>query len=244
MEHKQTYKMIFWRHSEKKDSSFNDIAKRTYNVLQIFNNEFPEKYRPNYLTVMKKSDVNFFEWSYENFYNELINNVNHTKTQIFSELGYSLSFFSSLDNDSSCGYMIHVGAINENCLNTIAVNLSIDFDYFNKNSYELLERIFYRSAKEFGAFYACIYNSQISDGKFAKFKSDSMYNITNIHWLNYWSPEVLRQFNIKELKKIEKEYREFSFKNGFLKLQEKPLNAENQSDIDYLKKVESEIGLY
>lgn len=243
MGYKQTYTMIFWRHAEKEDIAFDDIAKRAYDTLQIFNKYFPEKYRPNYTTVKNKSEANLYNWNYEDFCNDLMKNVNHTRDMVFKDLGYSLSFFSSLNDESSCGYMIHVGATNKMFLNTISVNLSIDFDYFNKDYYDILEKTFYKCAEKFGAFYASIYNTKIGGGKFAKFKSDSVYDITSVNWLNYWSPEILKSFDAKVLKKLEKEYEEFIFKNGFIKLQDKPLNAESEEDLEYKNQVESELGL-
>ena len=39
MGYKQTYTMIFWRHAEKENIAFDDIAKRAYDILQIFNNQ-------------------------------------------------------------------------------------------------------------------------------------------------------------------------------------------------------------
>lgn len=243
MSQKQVYSMIFWRYSEKDDVSFDNIARRIFKVLNVFKKHFPEKYQPNFCAVKNKSNAKLYDWNYNNFYDDLKRNVNQTKEMVFKELGYSLSFFSSLEDAESCGYMVHVGATSPNCLNTFAVNLSIDFDYFNKECYNILEKVFYKCVKEFKPFYACVYNSQINGGKFAKFKSDTVYDITNIHWLNYCSPEIINKFNKDTLKKLSRQNKEFVFKNGFIKLQKKPLDAENNKDIYYLKDVEQLLGL-
>ena len=241
MDLKQRYGMVFWRHAEKKETDFNEVAERVYKVLNVFVNNFPAKYRPNYLTVNKKSETKLYEWNFENFCKDLKINVNHTKGRVFKELGYSLSFFSSLNNFESFSYRIHVGATDVNFTNAIVINLSMDFDYFDKKVASKLEQIFYQCVKEFDAYYACMSNSQIPLRKGCYTSLDDVPN--DVHWLNYWSDEILKKIDIKKLKKLEKKYKEFSFNNGFIKLQDIALNAENPKDLQYKEQIEQELGI-
>lgn len=75
--------MIFWRHTEKENTSFDDISERIYKVFQIFNKNLPYEYCPNYKTVNKKCDAKIYDWNYENFCNDLKKNINHTKECVF-----------------------------------------------------------------------------------------------------------------------------------------------------------------
>lgn len=240
---KQTYSMIFWRHTEKGNTSFEDISERIYKVLQIFNKNLPYEYCPNYKSVNKKCDVKIYDWNYENFCNDLKKNINHTKECVFEKLGYSLSFFSSLEDNKSFGYRLNVGVKDSRFINVFSVHLAADFNYFNKDMAKILELIFYDCVNEFGAFYACVSNSLIKNGQSAILKSDSLYKITSIQWLNYWDSEILKKFDNKKLKILQRKHKEFSFNNGFIKLKDIPLDAENPEDIKYVQEIESELGL-
>ena len=118
---KQTYSMIFWRHTEKENTSFDDISERIYKVFQIFNKNLPYEYCPNYKTVNKKCDAKIYDWNYENFCNDLKKNINHTKECVFEKLGYSLSFFSSLEDNKLFGYRLNVGVKDSRFINVFSV---------------------------------------------------------------------------------------------------------------------------
>lgn len=92
----QRHSIILWKKAERKDKDFEEIAKETYEVLKQFQ-ECPQELRPNYLTAKTKKDIKEFDWNYENFRSMLKKGVNKEGENIFEDLGYSISFFSSLN---------------------------------------------------------------------------------------------------------------------------------------------------
>ena len=76
----QYYTLIFWRKHERQDITFDEIAERAYKTLGIYQ-KLPEKYRPNDVRVYRKEDAKLFEWSYQNFYNELKKSVNQENSK-------------------------------------------------------------------------------------------------------------------------------------------------------------------
>lgn len=231
--------MVFWRHNEAISTSFDEIAKQAYSIMNIFNNHLPKEFRPNYLTVNKKQDAKPYDWNYQTFYNDLYKNVNHTKERVFKELGYSLSFFSSLENANSFGYMIHVGATDPRFTNSIVVNLAFYYNYFDEKACKTLEKIFYECVRSFGAYYACVANSSsiLNNGLYLTDEGVP----TSLHWLNYWSPEIMKKIDRKRVKKLEQKYKEFVFNDGFLKLQNVALDANSEQDVEYKKALEESI---
>lgn len=88
----QRHSIVLWRQAERKDKSFEEIAKEAYEVLDLFQC-YPQELRPNYLTVKTKKDIKEFDWNYKNFSEQLKKGINKEGEVIFNELGYSISFF-------------------------------------------------------------------------------------------------------------------------------------------------------
>lgn len=64
------YTIGFWRKTEQSGIPFDEIARRAYDTITIFN-DLQEEYRPNYQTVRRKRDAVPFDWGYDNFYEKL-----------------------------------------------------------------------------------------------------------------------------------------------------------------------------
>ncbi len=68
--------------------SFEEIAHRAYDSLFVLQ-KYDEIFRPNYLTVNKKSDASKFEWSYNIFSEELQKKVMKIgKKSLFLDIPY------------------------------------------------------------------------------------------------------------------------------------------------------------
>ena len=234
--YKQQYKMLLCREAEKSKISFADLARKTYKLMMLFNELLPMQYRPNYETTNKKCDAKIYDWSYEQFYNDLKKGINHTKDAVFEELGYSISFFSSLNNSECVGYILNVGATNNNVQNFLSVSFPPAFDYFKKSNSSLLEDLFVKCVTVFGASYGKVANSCIFDGKGTTFNLNG-YKVEHLQWLNYFLPE---KFNIeKQLKSLTKLNHNIVYSNGFLKLKDIAIDSTNTEDMDLVNKIDA-----
>ena len=233
----QYYTLIFWRKHERQDITFDEIAEQAYKTISIYQ-KLPEKYRPNYLRVYRKEDAKLFEWSYQNFYNELKKGVNQENGQIFVDLGYSIGFFSALDNNDACGYSIGVGKTNELFSNTFVIDLALDMDYFTPENSKLIEELFRETVQTFEPYFGATINSLMDN---CNYFNKTTNELQSLHWLTYVSPELSTNLKESKLKKLMKKYKEFEYDNGFIKLQNIALNAENPKDVKYKEEVEREL---
>jgi len=233
----QYYTIILWRKPESENITFDEIAERAYKTISVYQ-KLPNNYKPNYLNGTRKKDAKLFDWSYENFANTLQQGANQENGQVFKELGYSIGFFSSLDNNQSCGYSMSVGKTNDLFINSFIVALSIDMDYYLPDTSKLIEDLFKESIKTFGAFYGAVVNSLMD--KYIYYDKDAN-EIKSIHWLNYVAPDITQNIKESKLKKLMKKYKEFEYDNGFIKLQNKAINAENPEEVKYKEELEREL---
>lgn len=104
----QRHSIILWRKADRADKSFEEISKEAYEVLNLFQ-DCPQELRPNYLTAKTRKDVKEFDWNYENFSNMLKKGINREGETTFEDLGYSTSFFSSLDEQNSTAFIMTAG---------------------------------------------------------------------------------------------------------------------------------------
>ena len=237
----QWFTMGFWRKPEKSGITFDEISRRTYDTITIFNDQ-QEEYRPNYQTIMQKKDALPFDWNYDNFYKELKKNINKSGRIVFEELGYSMSFFSSLDDNSSCGYSLRVGNQNEQFINAIIVDFPVLFDISCKQNSTLICDIFQRVVEKFEPFWAGVIsntdNIKQEKSGFPRGKEQLKNQLTGVHWLNYWSNEMISSLGKEKLATINNIFPNIKYNDGVLRLQEKPLNLECEVDRQYKKTVE------
>lgn len=231
----QNFTMLFWRKPSKKEKPFEQIAEETYKMFMVFMEKLPENLRPNFKTVSKLGDAKLYDWSFENFSQDLEKGVNHTRDKVFRDLGYSLSFFSSLDNKESCGYMAKVGVTRKDFIDTFIVEFPVGFDYFSEENASMLEEIFCRCLEIFNPYYACFANSKVKTSY--SYLSDDDKPL-DAHWLNYFSHDMMKHIKKGSIKRLERDFDGFEFHDGFIKIQRTPLNAENQKDLELKEQVE------
>nr|MCR4933690.1 hypothetical protein [Lachnospiraceae bacterium] len=157
----QCYSIILWKKAEKNDKSFNQIAEDAFSVLEVFKN-FSSEFRPNYLSAASKKEVREFDWDYNSFYSLLKSGVNKEGKEIFKDLGYSVSFFSSKEDEKSCGINLHVGAKNERLLNTLIVDLPISFDMCKVENAKIIYDLFSGLVNVFRPFWGCVSDNILS----------------------------------------------------------------------------------
>ena len=136
----QRHSIILWKKAEEEDKVFEEISAETYEVLKLFQ-DYPQKLRPNYLTAKTKKDIRRFDWNYENFSNELKKGINKEGQNTFENLGYTISFFSSMDEEDSCTFQMRAGNKNEKFFNTLIVNLPLSLNLYDEKTAEEISNL-------------------------------------------------------------------------------------------------------
>ena len=225
----QRHSIILWKNAEKKDKDFEEIAKETYEVLKQFQ-EYPQELRPNYLTAKTKKDIKEFDWNYENFRSLLKKGINKEGENIFEDLGYSISFFSSLNGQSSCGFEIIAGNKNEKFYNVLIVNLPLSLNLYEKETADMVKSLFEKLIQAYKPYWGCVSNKALSR-KYGKFLEGSLP--TTVHWINYWSEDILGTIGMEKIQNVVNKNEMSTFNTGILSIKETALDVENEDDIRF-----------
>ncbi len=223
----QRHSMILWKKAEKKDKDFEEIAKETYEVLNLFQ-DCPQELRPNYLTAKTKKDIREFDWNYENFRSMLKKGINKEGENIFEDLGYSISFFSSLNSQNSCGFEIIAGNKNEKFYNVLIINLPLSLNLYDKKMADMIRNLFEKLVQAYTPYWGCISNKALSR-KYEKFLEGNLP--TTVHWINYWSEDIIGTIGMKKIQNVVDKNTMSTFKTGILSIKETALDVEKEDDI-------------
>ncbi len=227
----QTQKIILWRKPEIEKVSFDEIAHRAYDSISVLQ-KYDEIFRPNFLTVYKKSDASKFEWSYRNFSEKLQKKVMKIGKKEITELGYSLAFFSSLNDDETSGISVRVGNKDSKFINTLIIHLPLCINYSDDINSNMIKTMFTELVNCFEPYWGCVASNKfvITDNYM------SGNNPLYIHWLNYWSDEVASTVSDMFFEKIKK-MPEISYSGGILQIGERAFNEKNDNDMELFKNI-------
>ena len=230
----ERYKIILWKKPLVADTQFSEIVQNTVDTLSIFY-DLPEQYRPNFYTSYRKSSAKPFVLSCDEIASYLRKNVLKINYKECFELGCTLSLFSSMKDDSAFGYLMRVGVKDTGFLNTLVVNIALDYKMYDEESARLIETLFEKSVAVFKPFWGAVVNNCACNDK-----EPYMVNglPTNVHWMNYWSDEIINSIGLRKIKIAIKKFEHFEFYNGIIKLQKLPLQAKKEDDTRYKRKVE------
>lgn len=223
----QRHSIILWKKAEKKDKDFEEIAKEAYEVLNLFQ-DCPQELRPNYLTAKTKKDIKEFDWNYENFRSMLKKGINKEGENIFEDLGYSISFFSSLNGQNSCGFEIIAGNKNEKFYNVLIINLPLSLNLYDKKMADMIRNLFEKLIQSYKPYWGCISNKALSR-KYGKFLEGNLP--TTVHWINYWSEDIIGTIGMKKIQNVVDKNTMSTFKTGILSIKETALDVEKEDDI-------------
>ena len=129
-----TYKMILW--ARPKEESIDNQAEQLISILMALNQI--EYLKPKYQTVRRKKDAIEFDLTLENV-KRLITNK---RDKQFPDLGSSISFFTSLNDNESAGISISIGVSNLKFINSIVIDLNWDYKKIELKKFEELEGLF------------------------------------------------------------------------------------------------------
>lgn len=230
----QRHSIILWKKAENEDKSFEQISKEAYDVFKLFL-DYPWELKPNYLTVKSKKNIEKFDWNYDNFSNILKRGVNQDGNTLFEKLGYSISFFSTLDEKYSCAFQMKTGNKNNKFYNTFTINLPIILDLYDKNTADMIRILFENLVSTYKPYWGCISNKELSR-KYGKFLNGNLP--TAIHWINYWTEEIIREIGLEKIQKIVDLGSEIKFQKGILIIKDTALNVEKDEDIKFYDEIQ------
>lgn len=233
----QTYTMILWAQPKKED--FETVVKKAYATLQSLA-KYGEDISPKYLTAARKKDALPFQWSYGAFRELVAGSVNKEGGKVFSELGYTFSFFSSLNNKESAGISMTTGMVNPRFKNTFTLNFPQSYNMSDPDKAEKAAAAFSDCISAFEPFWGCVANSANSL-RFSGYYREGLP--TSFHWLNYFGGEITGKLGKDKLEKLPIHTARAVADGYLLRLDQAPLDDENSEAISKQKQVNELLGL-
>ncbi len=152
----QVHSMLLWANA--KNEEFKTSVDRAYALIMALK-EFGTELSPNYLTAKRKKDAKVFDYTYEMLEDLIRKGVNKEGKTVFADLGYSVSFFSSLVEKDSAGISLRVGTTNPRFNNNLVVNLPQTYSiYVDTATGERLINLFKKCVEIFDPFWGCLGN--------------------------------------------------------------------------------------
>lgn len=233
----QRHSIILWKNAYEKSKSFEDIAKESFELLKLLQ-KYPVNFQPIYLSEKIKKESVLFDWNFNNFKLLLEKSVNKEGQTVFYDLGYTLSFFSSFDDEESCSIKITTGITNANFVNSFILDLPIGFDLYNKVNADLIRNLFRSLINIYTPFFGCVSNKVLTRKYGAHLKNDKP---AIVHWLNYWSESIVEKIDNKKIKSVLQENEQITFSNGVFSIKETALDMNNEKDLEYQEYLQKEL---
>jgi hypothetical protein len=225
----QRHSIILWKKAEHKDKKYEEISKEAYNILSLFQ-DYPQELKPNYLSVKSKKDAKEFAWNYENFNSVLKKGINREGENIFEDLGYSISFFSSMEEKKSCAFQMNVGNKNNKFYNTFIIDLPLSLNLYDKKIADTIRSLFEKLVQFYIPYWGCISNKVLSR-KYGNFLDGNLP--TTVHWMNYWSEDIIEMIGMRKIQKIVDQNSIISFQKGVLSIKDTAFDVDKEEDLKY-----------
>ena len=234
----QLHKMIFW--GKPKKESFKEISQRAYQVIQLLDS-FGEDLKPKYFTAFKKSEAEQYDGTYNTLYSHLKRGVNREGNVVYEDLGYSISFFSSMDNKRSAGIRMTLGVSHKSFVNTLIIKLPQAMDVYSKHVANNLTNLFKELIGAFNPFWGCIVN----DLNVERYEGDLYKNHlpSTVHWLNFFGEDTVNKIGLDKIKQAPFQEVVEVGSGYFLKLKEYPIDDFSSEDVALQAEVNRFLGL-
>lgn len=238
-----TYSLILWAPPKKEIKE--EQVQKIYDILSALI-EFGEPFLPNYLPAKRKSECKPFVLKHDNIEKLLKKSPKYEELDEKLGVGKTIGFFSSLEDDDSSVITISIGNSNPRGNNTIMINFPANFDFNQPDISDKLSKLFKELIKIFEPYWGCIsgwFNSQQYDGYYNHDRG-----IPNaLFWMNYWGEDIASKLKVsKEIKKekIDRLHRIEEYQKGyFIRLQELPIDINNESQINFQNEMNITFGL-
>jgi len=166
--------------------------------------------------------------------------INKEGENIFEDLGYSISFFSSMHEQNSCAIEVRAGNKNEKFHNTLIISLPLSLNLYDKKIADRIMDLFEKLVEAYTPYWGCISNKALSR-KYRKFLEGNLP--TTVHWMNYWSEDIIYTVGMEKIKKVVDGNFMISFKNGILAIKDTALDVDKEEDIIFHDKLQKQLFL-
>lgn len=224
----QRNSIILWRNAEENSKTFDIIASETFEVLKIFRS-YPYIFRPKYVTAKSKNDIREFNWDYEFFYDLLKKGINRNGNTVFEDIGYTLSFFSSINSCDSSYFSLHVGNKDPQFNNTFIVDLPVSYNLYDENNAKLILEIFEKLVVKFSPYWGCVSNKILSQ-KYRPFFINGLPS--TLHWINYFSEEIIKKIGEAKLNAFVNNFETVTNKNGIIMIKKTAIDTNNLDEMN------------
>ncbi len=219
----QTHSMILWARPAVED--FETTVTKVHQLLLALQAFGPE-ISANYKTVRRKKDARPFVLSKETLI-ELIKAK--AVSSNMDDLGYRISFFSSLNDNDAAGIGLTVGVSSPKFYNTFIINLPQSLPvYSNIEINQRLVATFKQCITIFDPFWGCVSNHVNSNRYNSHFHNDLP---VTIHWLNYFGNDIVERIGEEKIKAAPLKTVERHHNGYFLELKDMPIDDEVEADI-------------
>ncbi len=231
------YHMILWRNPIPEES-FDSLCSDTFQMLSVFT-ELGRNSSPNCLASNSKSDAlaHEFEWTLEHFKKTLLSNpVNAGNTKL-GNIGYSISFFSSSDENESLCFHILIGNQNPLFLDTVVVEIPDS----NAEAMNDLFQTFQKCVKCFHPYWGCVTETKLIVSYMPHMPT--VNRPASALWLNYWSDELVQHIG-SDIVKSAFGALGIQFSQGFFQIQDSPISPSSEDDMLRFKNINSQLRKY
>ena len=110
------------------------------------------------------------------------------------------------------------------------MDLPLSCNLYNKKIADTIRNLFEKLVQSFIPFWGCISNKTLSR-KFGKLLEGNLP--TTVHWMNYWSGDIIRTIGMEKIRKMVDENSRISFHKGILTIKDTALDVDNEEDLKF-----------
>ncbi|MCL6592247.1 MAG: hypothetical protein K6U80_20160 [Firmicutes bacterium] len=230
----QFHTMILW--AKAREMEFEEVVDQAYQLLSYLR-EFGPELAPNYETVWKKSDAKLLKGTYEELKEIIAKEVKKAeKDDISKGLGYTLGFFSSLNDEESAGISLRIGVSDPKFVNSFIVDFPLNLSLYELFIAEKVYVLFKKCILCFEPYFGFVANNKNSD-RYEKFWHND--RPTTTHWLNFFGEDLVKLFGEQKIKNAPAELIE-KVGNGYLiRLKKLPIDDESEFDLQLQRRLNS-----
>lgn len=179
---KRAFSLILWAPSRIQD--FDSCKHQAYELLATLHAFGPEL-SPKYLRAMSKKAAREFRLTLDNVEQLLKRKAD----RLFPDLGYTIGFFTSMNDDESAGISLRIGVSTPDprFVNSLVVDFPLNFDFGNAALRSRTIDLFRRCCEIFDPFWGCITDNLVQN-RLQSFWKDSQP--TSIHWVNWYGDDL------------------------------------------------------
>ena len=189
----QSYSLIFWKR-QMEDTDTRSLAKLVYEILEKLISYHSELY-PQYLPARSKRNVNKFILCEEELVTLLDKGLNKER-QYSLDLGTTVAFFTSLDEEKSAKILFSIGYDSPLLDNSIVIDFPATMNEFIGKNTLRLYTLFQDIVEIFQPYYAFVANSLNNH----IFNHDWIDKPCCVHWMNYFSRETVQLIGEKKFR--------------------------------------------